>query len=474
MPLRAKILNPAFAGSMQMSTKSEEDDVLFTSNFATRVVTLNRPRKLNALNISMVEKITPRLIEWKKSELAKIIILKSSSPKAFSAGGDVASLTNVPVHESSNFFSAEYILDYILATYNKPIVVFMDGITMGGGAGMSMHVPFRVATEKTVFSMPESLIGFYPDVGASFFLSRMDGELGTYLALTGERLNGFEALLGNAATHYVHSSRLEEIQSRLANLDYAAEEVGMERLNAVINSALSDFETEAPSDFVYRYSGENRKIIDRAFSGKSVENIKKTLEEYSSTSEFAKQTLETMETRCPTSMKVALEALRQAKSWSILDAFKWDIHLANKFMGTEDFITGVTHRVVNKRSDKPDWQPVPQDKEVKEKFFKFKRDDELLSQHYDTLEGIVPSESVYSHYPYKNGLPSESEVQGFVLGEDSNSGPFLMTKNEILRHFLDEYQNKLGVKEKVMEILDRKTSVVQGHEEEGLVNWNEK
>lgn len=147
----------------------------------------------------MARKILPRLQEWEKSQLAGVVVVKGEG-RAFCAGGDVAALATqnqngtAGQQDSKDYFALEYKLDHKIATYSKPYVAFIDGITMGGGVGLSVHAPFRIATENTVFAMPETTIGFFPDVGASFFLPRMDGELGMYLALTSEQLKGVNVL----------------------------------------------------------------------------------------------------------------------------------------------------------------------------------------------------------------------------------------------------------------------------------------
>lgn len=177
----------------------EPDDVVFDKIYGVRTIELNRPKKLNSLNGSMARKIIPRLREWSQSQLANVIIIKGNG-RAFCAGGDVAALAELNQQgtegqqQSSDYFGLEYKLDHLIATYSKPYVAFMDGITMGGGVGLSVHAPFRIATENTVFAMPETTIGFFPDVGASFFLPRMDGQMGTYLALTSEQLKGVDVL----------------------------------------------------------------------------------------------------------------------------------------------------------------------------------------------------------------------------------------------------------------------------------------
>jgi 3-hydroxyisobutyryl-CoA hydrolase len=211
MPLKARIQNSAMAGTRHYTSTTniedlvreqpgdEADDVVFSSTYGLRTIELNRPKKLNSLNGSMARKIIGRLKEWEKSELANTIVIQGRG-RAFCAGGDVAALANwnregkEGQQKSTDYFALEYKLDHMIAAYKKPYIAYMDGITMGGGVGLSLHAPFRIATENTVFAMPETTIGFFPDVGGSFFLPRMDGEMGTYLALTSEQLKGVDVL----------------------------------------------------------------------------------------------------------------------------------------------------------------------------------------------------------------------------------------------------------------------------------------
>jgi 3-hydroxyisobutyryl-CoA hydrolase len=145
----------------------------------------------------MARKLVLRLKELSKSDMAQLVVIQGAG-RAFCAGGDVVALAdwnaNGEPDKSDDYFALEYKLDHLIATFNKPLVAYIDGITMGGGVGLSMHAPFRIATENTVFAMPETTIGFFPEVGATFFLPRMDGYLGTYLALTSEQLRGVDAL----------------------------------------------------------------------------------------------------------------------------------------------------------------------------------------------------------------------------------------------------------------------------------------
>src|ERR1700761_8747793 len=254
----------------------DPDDVLFNSLYGVRTIELNRPKKLNSLNASMARKILPRLREWEKSQIANVVLISGAGPKAFCAGGDVAELAlqnktgREGQQKSTDYFALEYQLDHLIATYSKPYVAIMDGITMGGGVGLSVHAPFRIATEKTVFAMPETTIGFFPDVGGSFFLPRLDGEIGTYLSLTSERLHGVQAFYAGIATHYIDSSVLAQMTTRLSELVFRDHANLNERLE-LINSTIAEFTSALPSPDSYEaarhgnLTGPLREAIDRIF-----------------------------------------------------------------------------------------------------------------------------------------------------------------------------------------------------------------
>ncbi|KAG6197018.1 hypothetical protein E4U10_000432 [Claviceps purpurea] len=260
------------------------DDVIFASKYGLRTIILNRPKQLNSLNGSMIRKIVPRMIEWEKSDMANIVLLKGAGDRALCAGGDVAALAKLNQEgpngwkKSADFFALEYKLMHYIATYKKPYVALMDGVTMGGGVGLSMHAPFRIATEKTVFAMPETTIGFFPDVGASFFLPRLNGAMGTYLALTSDRLIGPNVFYSGIATHYLHSTSLPDLEARLAELSFRDDDE-MPRKLAVINNTLEEFCTGLPYDQPFQLRGAIRKTIDRCFSKNNVADIVAALKE---------------------------------------------------------------------------------------------------------------------------------------------------------------------------------------------------
>ena len=438
----------------------EADDVVFDSKYGLRTVILNRPKKLNSLNASMIRKIVPRLVAWEKSDMANVVVMKGAGEKALCAGGDVAALAQFNQEgadgwkKSADYFALEYKLDHYIATYQKPYIAFMDGITMGGGVGLSIHAPFRIATEKTVFAMPETTIGFFPDVGASFFLPRMNGSVGTYLALTSERLNGPNVFYSGIATHYLHSTSLPDLEARLAELRFQDHDDMARRLE-LVNDTLEEFCTGLPYDQAMQLGGEVRRAIDRCFSKDSVGGIMAALkEEKGETAEWAQKQLDTLSKRSPTSVHVALRQMQTGRKWDIAEAFKKEYEIASKFMQHPDFTEGVTALLVRKET--PKWQPesleaIPAGEDVAQPFFKFKKKSRLE----------LFTDRTYKAYPFQRlGVPTETEVQG-VLGKK------LHTPADLVREVTMSRNGRQGVGEVVKEIVDRMTTV----NEEGAAKW---
>ncbi|AEO63331.1 uncharacterized protein THITE_2108432 [Thermothielavioides terrestris NRRL 8126] len=464
MPLRAKLLPQQPQHQRSMSTQQahelfkprdgdEPEDVLFNSLYGLRSIELNRPKKLNALNGSMIRKIVPRLLEWSKSDMANVIVMKGAGDKAFCAGGDVAQLAQWNKEgpegqkKSEDYFAQEYQLDHLIATYNKPYIAFMDGITMGGGVGLSIHAPIRIATERTVFAMPETTIGFFPDVGASFFLPRMPGAIGTYLALTSSRLTGANAFYAGVATHYLHSTSLPQLESRLAELRFNDTDSMETRLTS-INATIEEFVTGLPHDEPMLLAGKLRTAIDRCFSHDSVDEILRALEaEKGATRKWAEETLAALHKRSPLAVHVALRQMRIGSKWSIHDAFVREHAMAAKFMATHDFTEGVTALLIEKRP--PSWQPASledidpkESAALTESFF-------LVPEDKPRLQLLTDAN--YDEYPYPQfGVPTEEQVEKKVmLGT--------MTRRQIVDEFVRERKQKQGVREIVEEILARKT-----------------
>lgn len=446
----------------------EPDDVLFGSLYGVRTIELNRPKKLNSLNGSMARKIIPRLREWEKSQMANVVIITGAGSKAFCAGGDVTALANqnkTPEGQraSSDYFALEYRLDHLIATYSKPYVAIMDGITMGGGVGLSVHAPLRIATERTVYAMPETTIGFFPDVGGSFCLPRLDGEIGTYLALTSERLHGTQAFYAGIATHYLDSSALGPLTNRLAELvfkDYAS----LESRLKLINSTIAEFSTGLPSPDSYpaakhgNMSGRLREAIDRCFNYDKVEDIILALQKETEASDaflskWAEATMKTIQMRSPTSLRVTLRQLRLGKKWGISETFVREHEMASHFMAHPDFVEGVSARLMSKPPRDPVWQPSSLDQvgtEDVDRFFRPKDGVEQLT----LLEPAPGMRDVdYHDYPHAMfALPREAAIEAVVRSHGKEGSKSVVT--EVLR----QWDQKEGVREKVMDVLARRTT----------------
>ncbi|KAK6381301.1 uncharacterized protein PV06_07356 [Exophiala oligosperma] len=461
--------SPIRYGAMPKELPGDDpDDVLFNSLYGVRTIELNRPKKLNSLNGSMARKILPRLREWEKSQMANVIMITGAGPKAFCAGGDVAELASQNKDgpegqkKSTDYFGLEYQLDHLIATYSKPYIAVMDGITMGGGVGLSVHAPFRIATEKTVFAMPETTIGFFPDVGGSFFLSRLDGEIGTYLALTSERLHGVQAFYAGIATHYLDSSLLPQLTTRLSELvfrDYASLS---ERLQ-LINSTIAEFTSSLPSSDLGKgsshgdLSGKLREAIDRTFKHDTVEGILSALGQESQSgdeyiSEWAKQTQKTIALRSPTSLRVTLRQLKEGRNWNISETFIREHRMAARFMEHPDFVEGVSARLINKPPTKPVWKPASLaevSKEDVDEFFTMSPDFEPLAL-VEPYEGALDQH--FTEYPHAVfALPSEADIEQLVRAYGQEG------QRAVIEAVANRWNNKAGVREKVREVLARKT-----------------
>lgn len=451
-----------------------EDDVLFSNKNMARLVTLNRPKKLNSLNTSMVSKIFPRLLEYSKSSVNNVIILNSTSAKGLCAGGDVAECVtqmkkNNPGY-ASDFFQKEYNLNYLISTCPKPYVSLMDGITMGGGVGLSVHAPFRIATEKTKLAMPEMDIGLFPDVGTTFFLPRLDDKVGYYLALTGQVLNGLDSYMLGFATHYVPSERIDSLVNRLSNLqppsvnDSKPEDNHTSILNnnkeyfAQVNEAIEEFtENKLPEDYKYPFTTDQLKLIKHAFSQPTVEEVLSALQKDGS--EFAQKTYDTIISKPPTSLKVAFELLNRGSQNTIRQQFELEMITATNLVNikpeSSDFVRGVSHKLIDKIKEpaSPEWNLAGQPNEISSESIQ-----KLVSKSVSTSKLNEPLlEKLfginYKYYPYNMGLPNGNQVKNYVTGNDGSGRSYLPTPTEVAKYFKQSTNSKLGVDLKIQSIL---------------------
>jgi enoyl-CoA hydratase len=288
--------------------------------------------------------MTAALLEWRDDPAVKCVVIDHADGRGFCAGGDIAFLRNSAMNDGGvsglKFFHDEYQLNNLLITYPKPVVAFMDGICMGGGVGISQPARFRVATENTKFAMPETGIGLFPDVGGGWYLSRLEGRVGQYLALTGSRVAGPECLALGLATHYLPSSALVEAKARIASED-------VEHLDGIL-STLS--ETPPASKIV-----ETLLQINRHFASDQFEDILESLE--GGESEWAMKELAALRTKSPQTCKVALRQLAESlKLTDFVDNMAMEYRIASGVLVRPDFAEGVRAVIVDK-DNSPKWDP---------------------------------------------------------------------------------------------------------------------
>ncbi|KAA8525592.1 hypothetical protein F0562_007447 [Nyssa sinensis] len=328
--------------------------VLVEGRANSRAAILNRPSALNALTTSMVARSKRLYQSWEENPDIGFVIMKGSG-RAFCSGGDVVTLYQLlnegEVEECKIFFKTLYEFVYIVGTYLKPHVVIMDGITMGCGAGISLPGMFRVVTDKTVFATPETQMGFHPDAGGSFYLSRLPGYLGEYIALTGEKLNGVEMIACGLATHYSLKDRLTWIEERLGKLTTDDP--------SVIENNLAQY-----GDLVYpdkRSVLHKIERIDKCFSQDSIEEIIDALENEAAESydEWCTTALKKLREASPLSLKVTLQSIREGRFQPLDQCLAREYRMSLNWISkrvSNDFCEGVRARLVDK-DFLPKWDP---------------------------------------------------------------------------------------------------------------------
>ncbi len=315
-------------------------DVLFEVKNRAGVITLNRPKALNALTLGMVREMHPQLDRWADDDRVHQIIIKAAGDKAFCAGGDIRALYDWGLARNRNFldfYREEYLLNTFIKRYPKPYIALINGIDMGGGVGVSIHGSHRVATEKLTFAMPETGIGLFPDVGGTYFLPRLPGELGMFMALTGARLKAPDALYAGLATHYVPSGRLTALEEALSSTDDVEE-------------VLKGFSAECDPSPLEELQGK----IDKHFSKDSVEAIIASLKKEKS--DWAAKQLEIMSTKSPTSQKIAYRQVRDGAKAGFEGCMKIEWRMVNRIYDGHDFFEGIRAVVVDK-DNQPAWKP---------------------------------------------------------------------------------------------------------------------
>jgi len=323
------------------------DEILFERRGAAGIVTLNRPKALNAVTHAMVLALRAQLDRWADDGAVARVVITATGDRAFSAGGDIRVLYDLGKAgkhaEALQFWRDEYPLNAAIKNFRKPYVALIDGIDMGGGVGISVHGSHRVAGDRFSFAMPEVGIGFFPDVGATWFLPRMPGELGTYCALTGERFGADDAVAASIATHRISSARFGELLEALT---------GTVSVDAVL-AAFAEPAAQGPI-------GGRRTTIDRLFAGDMVENILAALDREAASgradAEWAQKTAATMRTKSPLSLKLALAQVRRGKSWDFGTCMRMEFRIVSRVIHGHDFYEGVRAVIIDKDNE-PRWQP---------------------------------------------------------------------------------------------------------------------
>lgn len=322
------------------------EEVLFDRRGEIGLITLNRPRSLNALTLPMIMEIQKQLVDWKDDPHVKAIVMSAASGAAFCAGGDVRWLFHAGQshsEEQMQFFWHEYRLNHFIHHIEKPYIALMDGITMGGGVGISLHGSHPVASERFVFAMPETSIGFFPDIGASYLLNRCPGHLGLYLGLTGNRLGVFDSVKAGLVQHVVASEQMHEL------IDALSKESFKNDVHAQVNYCISQFSKKANDD-----SSLISPSLDKYFAYSTIESIKEALDE--SVEPWAREASMVLDQKCPLSLKVTLAQLRKSKGLVLAECLKMDYVLVQHFMKGTDFYEGVRALLIDK--DKlPHWRP---------------------------------------------------------------------------------------------------------------------
>jgi len=320
------------------------DDILLKVEGHAGFISLNRPSALHALTLPMVHAMTAALLQWRDDPAVKCVVIDHADGRGFCAGGDIAFLRNSAMNDGGvsglKFFHDEYQLNHLLINYPKPVVAFMDGICMGGGVGISQPARFRVATENTKFAMPETGIGLFPDVGGGWYLSRLEGRVGQFLALTGARIAGAGCLALGLATHYLTSNLLAEAKSRIATED-------VERIDGILGTLSV---TPPDSKIV-----ETIVQINRHFASDRLEDIFASLE--GDASDWAMKELATLRSKSPQTCKVALRQLAESlKLTAFADNMAMEYRIASRVLVRPDFAEGVRAVIVDK-DNSPKWDP---------------------------------------------------------------------------------------------------------------------
>ena len=327
---------------------AEEPEILFETRGRAGIITLNRPKALNAVTANMVALMHPQLAAWADDPAIGVVVIRASGEKAFSAGGDIRQLhdwgkAGGPAMRA--FYRDEYRLNAFIKHYPKPYVALIDGIVMGGGVGVSMHGSHRAVGERLMFAMPETGIGFFPDVGGTHFLPRLPGRTGTWLALTAARLGQADALWAGLGTHAVPADRFDTVAAELA-------------AGGDPDAVLASHASAPPSEPTLPAL---QPVIDRCFDGNTVEAILAALDaETGEHADWAAKQAATIRSKSPTSLKIALRQMQLGAAADFNDCMRIEYRIVSRIEKGVDFYEGVRAVIIDK-DNAPKWQPASLD-----------------------------------------------------------------------------------------------------------------
>jgi enoyl-CoA hydratase len=327
-----------------MSYTSDHGDIVAETRGALGLITLNRPKALNALSLDMIQAIEAALDAWGEDDRIGAVLIQGAGGKAFCAGGDVRAVASPSAGAAElarRFFAAEYRLNHHIHTYAKPFLALIDGITMGGGCGLSLHGARVIATERTMLAMPETVLGLFPDVGATWFLNRLAGEMGVYLGLSGVRLRANDLAALGLSTHVVPSAASAELIEALGA-------VASDR--AAIDVVLARHAGDPGESAVALRQGD----VDRLFAGDNIEAIAEALS--GSAIDWAQDALQVLRRASPTSLKITLRQLREGRGLDLASMLRIEFRLALRCSAGHDFAEGVRAILVDK-DNAPRWRP---------------------------------------------------------------------------------------------------------------------
>jgi len=350
------------------------DQLLISIDNGVGRIRLNRPKAIHALTTEMCVAMIDTLLAWREDDSVVAVILDHAEGRGFCAGGDIAMLASsakADCSEAEQFFHTEYRLNHLLFVYEKPVVAFIDGIVMGGGVGISDPARFRVATERTTYAMPETGIGLFPDVGGGWFLPRMPGRTGAWLATTGARINGADCLEIGIATHYMASEKLDAVKARIiADPDGLGE--------------ILDEMSDTPPASAWQ---AQRAEIDRLFASDRYEDILGALQ--TDGSEWAQVQLDTLRAKSPQTIKVALRQMKEGAAFTdFADNMRNEYRIGCHVIRRPDFVEGV-RAVIFDKDNAPKWNPATPEEVT----------DELI----DSLFAPLPPEKEWTPLPQLRG-----------------------------------------------------------------------